>query len=423
MSTNQKIILVASLWLLSLAGAFTLGKYTFAPKPPEEHPDKTLADAQLQSRLEAKAAFKKVETVEGVERDMRDPLSALQDALQITDPLKRMAAIAAALADLEADRIPEAVAFYEGLPDSSFKRQFYNLLLQTWGRIDGEAALAYVLEKSDGNTRGGRFGGMRDAFPVLTGWAETQPEAAVAWALENGSEGRRGNPLLFAAVQGWASQDIQAAAAFVLENDDIISRNRFIDNVIGQYASQDPVAATHWALGQSDSADRNQALQIMGESLARDNLDTALTWANNIGDPDAQREAQMGILEGLASNDPETALKQIDSIVGEANSAEATQAVIRQWARQDSMAAAEYITNMESGSTKDSASQAISHAFSRYDTEMALLFAESIEDDSLREQTLVEMYQEWMQNDPEGTREMIDASSLDDATKIRILSP
>lgn len=362
------------------------------------------------------------------------PLDQMRQAIAETDALKRLALLADALSRMEAGDIEQALAIHDMLPESNAKRQMYNMLLNTWGKLDGPAAMEYVLANSDqdeGRGRGGRFGGgggSRDAMSVMSGWAETDPQSAVLWAEENGVEERGRNAMMMAAVQGWANTDIRGALDFAIGRDGAEGNGRGPGGgieglLINRFVNDDKQAAAQWALSQYDPEVRSEAVSSVARSLAGDNPQEAVLWAQSLTDPASQAEALKGTVAGWVRESPVEAVEWAMNLDNPETSSEVVQSALNSWVRMDPYAAGEYVIGMETGETRNTAAATLSRGLSRQDPEMAALWAESITDPKLQAEAAQSVYNTWTQRRPEAAAEWVQSSNLPEETKQDILTP
>ncbi|MDG2166547.1 MAG: hypothetical protein P8L44_01300 [Opitutales bacterium] len=445
---KRSFSLLFFLWPASLLAAFFIGRLSLSNDPSAtyqasllESSDKTESKSLTDIRYDTPPPEESAIAIEGIP----DPLLQIRSAITESDPLKRMSLLTDAFSKLNKDNIMDGVALLDSMPDSQLKRQMEALLYNTWGKLDGPAAMEYVnsLEDTDsggdrgrgGRGRGGRDGGgtvLRNSTAVMSGWAEVDPQNAVAYASENGDASARGgrNPLMLSAMQGWANTNIEGAINYAMTEIDTSSdqggrgRGGGIENfLIARYVNEDPQAAGQWALSQSDPETRNDAIGTIARSMAGDSPQDAALWAQAISDPEAQAEALRGTASGWAREDPQAAMEWAMNIEDQTVSSQATRTALGTWAREDPYSASDYVIEMEPGATKDQAASTLSQSLIREDPEMALLWAESISDPALQTKTLAPITEGWMKKNPEQATEWINASNLPDETKQELLTP
>lgn len=445
---KRPISLLFFLWPASLLAAFFIGRVSLSTDPSYQSAlaqveQKTGTESEEKVRFEKPDPDPELIAIAGTS----DPLLQIRSAISESDPLKRMSLLTDAFSKLTKDNIMDGVALLDSMPDSQLKRQMETLLYNTWGKLDGAAAMDYLstLENTDeGNSgrgrggRGGRDGGrdggssvIRNSMAVMSGWGETNPQAAVAYASDNGTTSDRGgrNPLMMSAMQGWANTDIEGAIGYAMNEMESTSdqgrgRGGGIENfLINRYANDNPQAAAQWALSQSDPNARSEAVSSVARSMADDSPQEAALWAQSISDPQAQAEALRGTASGWARQDPQAAMDWAMSIEDPDISNQATRTALGTWAREDPYSASDYVIDMEAGATKDQAAATLTQSLIRDDPENALLWAQSISDPDLQTKTLSPITDGWMQKNPEAATEWINSSSLPDETKQALLNP
>jgi hypothetical protein len=437
------------LWPATLLAAFFIGRLSISNDPAANYKaalENSSAETAAKS-FENKKLQKSPEAEEPImiTDGELDPLLQIRNAISEANPLKRMAMLTEAFSNLTKDNIMDGVALLDSIEDNRLKQQMKTLLLNTWGKLDGPAAMEYVLnqeqDESDGGSRsrfrggpgggGGRPGGggfaLRDTTAVMTGWAETDPQSAVAYAVENGTEEGGRNTLLLSSLQGWAQTDIEGAINYAMTEvqtttDQGRGRGGGMENfLINQYVNEDPQAAAQWALSQSDPEVRNDAIGSIARSMAGSSPEDAALWAQAISDPEAQAIALRGTASGWVREDPNAAMDWALSIEDSGTSSQATKSALSTWAREDPYSASDYVIDMEAGPEKDAAAATLTQNIVRQDPEMALLWAESISDPSLQVETLGPITDGWMQKNPEEATEWITSSNLDEETKKTLL--
>ncbi len=436
---KRKTSILFLLWPVSLIAAFLIGRFTNSTDIPTSYRPNILESVEEAPRPAGKILAQAGDNDAQPEDSMIkgdgeiDPLLQMRNAIAESNALKRMSLLTDAFSRLNKDNIEEALALYEMLPDSNAKRQMYSLLLNTWGKLDGPAAMEYVMANSDqgggrGRGGGGRFGGggTRDSMAVMSGWAETDPKSAVLWAQNNSAEERGRNTLMLAAMQGWANNDIRGALDFAItqESADGNGRGPGMEGfLINRFVNENRQAATQWALSQSDPSARNEAVSSVAQSMANENPQEAALWAQSLSDPASQAEALKGTASGWVRENPTEAMDWAMSLEDPETSSEVVQSALNTWVRTDPYTAAEYVLTMESGETKDSAAATLSKGLSRQDPEMAALWVETITDPQLQAETALSVYDSWTRRRPEQASEWIETSNLPDETKESILKP
>jgi len=452
---KRNLSILLFIWPATLVLAFFFGRLTLSNDPAASYQaalENSKENAKAKSSEVGKIDTQSLDDAEMIMEGAIDPIAQIRNALAENDPLKQMALLTEAFSNLNKHNIKEGIALLDSLPDGRFKQQMETLLYNTWGKLDGPAAMEYVqsqVEEDTGGGRGGRggrgggdrgFGGdrggsssYRNSTAVMSGWAEADPQNAVAYAAENGSSDGGRNTLMLSAMQGWANTDIESAINYAINDvPESTDQNRGgrggggMENfLINRYVNEDPQAASQWALSQTDPEVRNDAVGTIARSMAADSPEDAALWAQAISDPEAQSEALRGTASGWAREDPAAALDWALNIEDPSVSSEATRSALSTWAREDPYSASDYVLeNMEPGATKDSAAAILTQNLLRQqDLGNALAMAESITDPELQAQTLAPITEGWLKKNPEEATNWFQASTLPDAAKEALLTP
>lgn len=442
MAAQRKSHLILFIWPATLVVAFFLGRLTLSNDTSAAYQTALKAsqkDTGERSRQvpTLRDTPKPIESVEMVESEL-DPLLQIRNAINESDPLKQMSLLTNAFSTLNKDNIMEGFALLGTMADGQLKRQMETLLLNTWGKLDGPAAMEYVLSREADTVNGGRGRGgrlddsnLRNTMSVMSGWAETDPRAAVGWAEENGTTTRGRNTAMMAALQGWANTDIEGAINYAMNEVEFTSdqpgrggRGGGMENfLINRFVNENPQAATQWAMSLTDSKTRSEAIASTARSLATSDPGQASLWAQSISDPETQAEAMRGTASGWAREDPVAAMNWALSLDDTTIANDATKSALSLWAREDPYGASDYVINMDEGVTKDNAAATLTQNLVSQDPEMAMLWAESISDPVIQTQTLAPITQGWLKKNPEEATNWINSSGLPDQTKQALLNP
>lgn len=435
------------LWPATLVAAFFIGRLTLSNNLASVQStilnSTENSDSEKSAKSGSVALTKSTDDFLFIIDEEIDPLLVIRQAVTESDPLKRMSILTDAFSELKKDNIVDGFALLESIEDGRLRQQMNTLLLNTWGKMDGAAAMEYAMnqESDDSGGRDGRGGRgfgrdrggslKRDTMAVMSGWGETNPQAAVAYAAENGTGDHGRNTMMLAALQGWAENDIAGAVNYAMDNPTSVGpgqegrggRGGGVENfLINRYVNENSQAATQWALSQSDPEKRNDAIGTVARSLANDSPEEAILWAQSLADPEAQAQAVRGAALGWAREYPLAAMDWALGMEDSDTSDQATRIALSTWAREDPYNASEYVIGMEAGPDKDQAASTMAQNLMRQDPEMALLWAESITDPSLQAETLAPITQDWLQKDAAQVTEWIENSSLSEEVKKQLLN-
>ncbi len=264
-----------------------------------------------------------------------------------TSPIDRRLAFSALLEGLTAENallVREQIAHKE--PRSAEFREFH----YAWGAVAGaEAAMFGAGTEED------------DMAPALAGWANADPQAALAWFkgldMENDPgfdpllkdrkipvDQMRGH-LMRGLVEGLASADPGAASDFVLSmvEDGQKGAEHLMHRVAEQMMRTNaPSQTAAWAENLPSGEARNIAMRRALESWARRDPKAASEYLLSMPDSAVKDSAISGFTGRLAWEDPVSAITWAQTIASEGHRMEAIFGVGRAWAHKDAAAAAEW---------------------------------------------------------------------------------
>ncbi len=140
-------------------------------------------------------------------------------------------------------------------------------------------------------------------LPAYSRWAEFQPQAAVASAMQISDPGLR-EAALNAITVGWSPTDPKGAVDFAQKNLPPEQQSAALSSAIGFWADNDPIAAAAW-INQNDpgvASDTGVAEIALSPQLAR-KPEVAVTWAESILNPQLRSETFQALLEKWAAFD------------------------------------------------------------------------------------------------------------------------
>ncbi|NNC88039.1 MAG: hypothetical protein HKN82_06205 [Akkermansiaceae bacterium] len=343
---------------------------------------------------------------------------AIKKVLAETDPLRRQREFATLLESLTAENAEAAVLALQEAPRSRWNwGQEYSLLTYAWGRIDGEAAVAYA-KGLEGRTREWTMAS------VLAGWANESPEQAQAWVdgIEDAGERRDFTRGL---VYGLAQRDVDAATAYVLGLPDSDGdRNReYIGSIARQQLSQGVEAAAGWAESLPEGSLKGSALRTIADDYVRRNPEEAAAWVEQYAGSESGVSPISEVAEEWAERDPEAALQWADSLPEGSSRNHALGESISEWAREDPVAAGEYVAAMPDGTARDFAVSSYARRVVREDPDAAIQWAQSIDEEKIRNKTVARTAREWMQRDATAANAWLQSAQLPEPVVKEILAP
>lgn len=346
---------------------------------------------------------------------------------QESDALVANKMFADLLLELKAENAREVFdALLEKQRNGGDAGQQMGLLLEAWGKLDGEAALAAVNEMGgDGRRRG--FA----SISAMKGWASTDPTAAKAHldGLEGGFEK---GMLTQGVVSGLASVDPEAATAYVLELDAAreaeeganrwrgFAIDRQMESIAQAQIQRGMSQATGWAESLPEGSIKSSAFDQVAESYAQEDPEAAAQWVKSHADKDYAERAVREISEELARKDPAAAVSWAEDLP-EATQASAMRESISRWTREDPTAAGTYLTTMNESPARDVAVSSFAQSYDREDPSVAAEWAGSIGDENLRAQTLESVARSWVRSNADEAKAWLPNSGLSPEAQQRVI--
>ena len=134
-------------------------------------------------------------------------------------------------------------------------------------------------------------------LPAYSRWAEFQPQAAMANAMQIADASVR-DSALNAIIVGWSPSDPQGMVEYALNHLPAGQQDTALQNAIGFWADSDPTAAATW-INQNQpgpQADPGVAEIALSPQLAQ-TPELAANWAENISNPDLRLETLTRLIE------------------------------------------------------------------------------------------------------------------------------
>jgi hypothetical protein len=351
-----------------------------------------------------------------------DMQAAIKEMSEVNDPLLRQKMLAALLENLTADNAKDAfLALRENRGGGPFGRAGDNelrLLANAWGRIDGAgamAALKEVAEASEGNDRrGGRGSLASEMMGALSGWATVDGAAATAY-LDTIEDDRQKGFAGLGVIQGLLVNGVDEAMSFVQglpkEGENNRAQEMYMGMIAGEMLEQGDDAAKSWVDSVADPDLKSGALTRVTMELMQDDREATAEWLVKYGDDDSAARAVGRLADSWSREDPEAVLEWADQLSGKTK-AEAYEEAMETWAREDPTAAGEYLGNLAASPERDSATEAYATRISRENPVTAMEWAGTIANEEMRQDTVVEVAQDWYRSDKAAAEAWIASSGL-----------
>lgn len=356
--------------------------------------------------------------------DMR---AAIKELSEVNDPLLRQKMFAELLENLTAENAKDAfLALYENRGGGSMGRgrdQEMGLLANVWGRIDGAGAMAALKEIAEnigdddrrggrGGRRPGRLGG--EMIGALSGWATVDSAGAMAY-LDTLEAGREKGMAGFGVLQGLLVNGVDDAMSFVqglsADGTDGRAKEMYMGMIAEEMLEQGVDSAKSWVDSISDLDLKSGALTRLTMELMQGDREETAAWLLQYGGDDAAAGAVNRFTDSWSRDDPEAVLEWADQLTGKPK-AEAYEEAMESWTREDPIAAGEYLATLPASAARDAATGAFAERVSREDPETAMEWAGTISDLDLRNETIIEVAQDWYRSDRAATETWMQTSGL-----------
>ena len=319
--------------------------------------------------------------------------------------------------------------------NNNLRRQGIHRALYKWARKDPMAALSRVNQSFKGGKK------LEYQLTIVRIWAESEPERALALALELESGDRRfvstvlsqvarddGNKAMkmyeqnkdklrpesvMNVLASWADQDLTAAVDY-WQNNLAMANAENSYGIMHQYLEQKPIEALDWAQQQNlpnsvlsgmlnrfvnddqleaeaylNSLTRGEPKELLVEELARskarENVSDAREWVAQYSDYSNFDRINQELTRQLISQDPAKAASEI--LINDASSNNMSY-LISHWQRVDADATKQWVQSIPQGDAKDKALMSLAQTTARNDMDEAIALAESISNEQIRDQVI-----------------------------------
>ncbi len=415
--------LFAGVWVITVALAFFVGRqlsFDNGVKGVDFSDVAGVENEKLPSveELIGEGSFSESEGLEyfGEELDTVHPGSvvpSLREALRVTDPVKRLQLLTLALEGLDSSNVHEALALLENRPRGFSQTHDLNLLMYSWGKFDGPAALDYA--ENDMRGRMARFA----THSAMSGWAANDPQGALDWTVTNDSEGVE----ILGLVSGWASVDLAGAADYVIGLEEGPERSRAVGVVVNNYLQEGPDYAVAWANSLPEGDFKTGVVGNLSRQWANIDAPATAQWVTGYADTELGERAVPVVASQWAREDPAEAAAWASSLPEGSSKEKGLSAVANRWASTDPNAAGEWLNSLPPDPSLDSAVDSFARRISSDDPEGAVSWAESIIDPELRSDSVTKVGQEWYRQDPEAASQWVESSQLSAEVQAAILNP
>lgn len=439
---NIKSLPIVALLLVSSAAAFGLG-WVLKPAPPVAEnslgiavPDVASLTPEQRTRAEGSAKGNRAASpisqylpVSGA-MSSENIASAVQAMSRENDPLKKSAMLTALLDQLTPEN---AKAAFTAMREAESGRRGrgrggdeMRLLLNAWGRIDGDSAIAEVTaiaeqeraeREADGGGRGrggwgrGDGGSVFDIHSILSGWAMNDSSAALEYVNSLEGDDRRKDMYTNGIVRGLMANGVDEAVDFIASLPADSNRGRHMASVAEEILQQGVGTASQWATSLQDDDLKSGAMDRVASEYARQDLDAAVAWISKHSSEDYASRAVTEIAEEWAEKDPQAVIDWAGNLPSDTQK-EVFQEAFNEWTERDPLAASQHLSQMPQSEVKDSAVEGFARELARENPEAAATWAGTIGNEEVRASTLVDVARDWLRSDREAAEAWLPQSGL-----------
>lgn len=356
-----------------------------------------------------------------------DPIQAGR-ILVDTDPIRRLAGLSEILQNVTSENAQALLDVFVENRGRGFEReQEFGLFLEAWARVDGKAAMDWLITKnpnlatmggggagpgmgSFAGGRGGRGGGdwqdRMNAFRVLSGWASADPKSALEWASGMGEAGEE-NPYLIGVINGLSRTDVPAATSILAEMPYGRVRGMAVDRILDNVIVNGVDASIGWARSISDEQLREGVLVRLSDRISESDPARSLSLLGDIKTPEQRANSVRMLVYAWARNDAAAASSWVGRLDDPELKSDAQAGLIQSWVRRDPDAAGQWLNTQPKGPDLDKAITAYVDRTSMREPQKALLMANSLSDEQMRRTTLERVMSRWMEFDPDGANQFL----------------
>lgn len=140
---------------------------------------------------------------------------------------------------------------------------------------------------------------------VLSQWAQTEPDAVMAWLRSQPAEERAAltNRTSYALI----GNNPEKAAAFLMEDATEQNSGQRYSAIVNAWANRDPIAAGEWLNRQPKSPAQDQARMNFANQVVRLDPEAAMEWAKSISDEGTRRDSVRNVYQQWRRRDADAA--------------------------------------------------------------------------------------------------------------------
>ena len=333
---------------------------------------------------------------------MKTLLSRLERSPMASMDFDGMFEVWETMRDFSENDVLDALSSVEDIKTSQLRMTVQMMLMNRWGKINGEAAIEHALQAKNQQLK------MTGTMGVFMSWTKENPEAAFDWYENNqeklnsgGIYGGMYNGMIF---QSLARHDLSRAMTQVEKMENGRQKKTALSS-IGQAVVNNPAQLKKFLefLDTDDNVpDKQEVMSTVISSMAMQDPDSAKALINNIDDPEQKKQLTASLMQSWSYMDPEAA---IDWGMKQSNNDEDRKEIITShlhtWASQNDDAAGQWYDKQPDHLKSDTAieSTATTLGYSQQ-YQKAFIWAERLQDADTLKKTKQTIYQSWHSSSP-----------------------
>lgn len=219
---------------------------------------------------------------------------------------------------------------------------------------------------------------------LLRRWADRDPTAAAAWAIQF-PEGPIRSSVLEQVAIAWANSDLTNAAAWLRDLPDGESKQVATFATAYEATRSAPLTALDLASTLAPTPERNELLAHAASQWATDNFATAAEWAGKISDADLRQQMLAAIaVAGAAEHAPAAAAFIANSLAPGETQARAAVSITQRWTQSAPQDAAAWISQFPDLPVRDAAVENLVGLWSQHDSAAAANWLSALPSGSFR---------------------------------------
>lgn len=306
-------------------------------------------------------------------RSNSSPGRDLREILNDPNPITFQKGYLNYLENLTAGEAREAAQILWSTPGELAElKERQKLFSYAWGALDGQASVKFVMA----NQSVAKITALSQAF---AGWASKNPGSARDW-IQNHLKPSEQFLYNGALVDGWSRHDPAAAYDYVVSLKNLPGTDRFVRSIALEQVRRSPSDAAQWATDLPEGSLKNTATEEVALRWSQVDPASASEWSLTVSNPGAMKRA--------------------------------VSTAVTQWSRLDSDGAGNYLEETPASPARDQAIAAHLRVLANNELEITSTWAKQINDTALREESLLQIANEWSGRDSEAVLAWLPRSGL-----------